>query len=86
MQAKLLHAAAMLVKPGGLLVYSTCSVEPQENQQLAAGFLAMHPQFAANAMPAAVPKSVVSSDGHLAVWPPLHGTDGAFAARLRRKL
>lgn len=85
MQGKLLHAAAMLVKPHGLLVYSTCSIDPQENQQQADCFLASHLGFATEDAPAAIPAGVVMSSGAMAVWPPNHFTDGAFAVRLRNK-
>ena len=83
MQARLLHAASVLVKPGGLLVYSTCSIEAQENEEQANAFLASHSHFSADRVPSSLPAIVVTPGGHLAVWPPLHSTDGAFAARFR---
>ena len=45
LQLDLLHRAAAVVKPGGVIVYSTCSVEPEENSQLIEGFLKAHPEF-----------------------------------------
>lgn len=79
-------SAAGLVAPGGVLVYSTCSIERVENQQQVAAFLRRHPEFAAEAPPAAagVPPQCVSPEGFLAMLPHVHRTDGAFAARLRR--
>lgn len=84
-QRAILQGLAELVKPGGLLVYSTCSLEPEENDEQIARFLAEHPDWRLEA-PAdgAVPATVVD-DGMLRVLPQRHGTDGAFAARLRRR-
>ena len=44
-QRELLERTAGLVRPGGVLVYSTCSSEPEENEQVVAGFLSAHPEF-----------------------------------------
>jgi 16S rRNA (cytosine967-C5)-methyltransferase len=84
LQRQILRAAAEIVRPGGLLVYSTCSLEPEENDVPVDGFLADHPEWRLEP-PAdgAVPDSVLD-DGRLRVLPQRHGTDGAFAARLRR--
>lgn len=84
-QRTLLAAAATNIRPGGLLVYSTCSLEPEENDAQVEGFLAEHPEFTLEPPPeGAVPASVLDA-GRLRVLPQQHGVDGAFAARLRRR-
>jgi 16S rRNA (cytosine967-C5)-methyltransferase len=83
-QREILNSAATLVRPGGVLVYSTCSLEPEENEDQVKAFLATHDGWVREAPPAgSVPESVLD-DGYLRVLPQQHGTDGAFAARLRR--
>jgi 16S rRNA (cytosine967-C5)-methyltransferase len=83
LQEQILDAAAPLVRTGGVLVYSTCSLEQEENEQQIARFLDRHPAFirapAANLDPA-----LLDADGQLLVLPQRDGVDGAFAARLRR--
>lgn len=84
-QAELLHSAADSVAPGGLLVYSTCSLEPEENDEQVDAFLARHPDWVEEPpAPGTVPAAVI--DGlRLRVLPQRHGTDGSFAARLRKR-
>ena len=83
LQDRLLDAAAQAVRPGGLLVYATCSVEPEENDSRVASFLGRHPTFGVEPVGEAVPAPF--RDGALyRALPHVHGTDGAFAARLRR--
>jgi 16S rRNA (cytosine967-C5)-methyltransferase len=83
-QRGILRTAADAVKPGGWLVYSTCSLEPEENEEQVQAFLEKHPDFRLDPPPeGSVPASVLDR-GFLRVLPQRHGTDGAFAARLRR--
>jgi 16S rRNA (cytosine967-C5)-methyltransferase len=82
LQAELLEAAAPIVEPGGLLVYATCSLEPEENEVQVEAFLDRHPEFMLEAGTA--PAGVLDARGMLHVLPHEHGVDGAFAARLRR--
>jgi 16S rRNA (cytosine967-C5)-methyltransferase len=86
-QAALLEACARLVAPGGLLVYATCSLEPEENEERVTDFLQRHDEFAREPVPAdaGLPADAVDGEGQLRVLPWRFGTDGAFAARLRRR-
>jgi 16S rRNA (cytosine967-C5)-methyltransferase len=84
LQSSLIRAAANVVAPGGLLVYSTCSLEPEENEEQVESFLAQNRDWRLEAPPTgAVPAETIDA-GYLRVLPQLHGSDGAFAARLRR--
>jgi 16S rRNA (cytosine967-C5)-methyltransferase len=83
--ARLLRALAEVVRPGGLLVFATCSLEPEENDVQVEAFLAQDPRFVREPPPSGlVPDELLSPAGDLALLPHQHGTDGAFAARLRR--
>jgi 16S rRNA (cytosine967-C5)-methyltransferase len=85
LQRAILRGAATAVRPGGLLVYSTCSLEPEENDMQVDAFLAEHPEFQLEPPPVgAVPDGALDG-GLLRVLPQRHGVDGAFAARLRRR-
>jgi 16S rRNA (cytosine967-C5)-methyltransferase len=87
-QAAILESAARLLKPGGRIVYATCSLLQAENEDIAAAFSAKHPGFRRLAVrelleQAKVPQaaSLCSGDGQdLRLWPHRHGTDGFFAA------
>ena len=70
LQADILDACASRVAPGGVLVYSTCSNEPEENEAQVTAFLARHPDFSLGESRESIPFE--------------SGTDGAFAARLMR--
>ena len=84
LQWMLLSSAATIVKPGGLLVYSTCSLEPEENDAPIDRFLASHGDWRLEPPPAGAVPAAVLDGGRLRVLPQRHGADGAFAARLRR--
>ena len=88
LQGRLLAAAATAVKPGGVLVYSTCSLEPEENAGAVAAFLESEAGRGFRVEPppeGALPADVLTEDGlFLQTLPHVHGTDGAFGARLRR--
>jgi 16S rRNA (cytosine967-C5)-methyltransferase len=93
-QMSILTSAARLLKPGGRLVYATCSLLPQENQAIAEDFLAKHPQF--EAVPAAevlkplfpkdkLPLGCSTDNPWWQLWPHIHGTDGFFGAVFQKK-
>jgi 16S rRNA (cytosine967-C5)-methyltransferase len=82
-QRQILAAAATMVKPGGRLVYATCSLEPEENDEVARAFLAADPAFEVDP-PAGMPIPL-DTTGTLRCFPHRHGTDGFTAIRLRRR-
>jgi len=85
-QSSILAAAATLVKPGGRLVYATCSVLPDENEAIVAQFLAGHPGFAPGNAAADLARANIALDTGptLQLFPHRHGCDGFFAAVLER--
>ncbi|KAL9316750.1 hypothetical protein ACSQ67_017751 [Phaseolus vulgaris] len=84
LQDELLDAASKLVKPGGVLVYSTCSIDPEENDDRVAAFLVRHPDFHIDPVDRYVPPDFVTSSGFFFSNPVKHSLDGSFAARLVR--
>ena len=82
LQLTLLENASRLLKPGGVLVYSTCTMEPEENEEVIGTFLAKHSEFRIDDAAAVVNKSIVSSAGFVETFPHRHHLDGSFAARL----
>lgn len=89
LQAEILDSAARLVKPGGRLVYATCSLLPEENEGQIAAFLATHPDFAVKPVAEVWAEERVGAtppaDGpYLRLSPGRHDTDGFFAAVLVR--
>jgi len=83
-QERLLAAAAALVRPGGLLIYATCSLEPEENEQVVEHFLKRNREFMRAVGPAPVPPELVTAAGDFQSLPQRHEIDGAYAARLVR--
>jgi 16S rRNA (cytosine967-C5)-methyltransferase len=83
LQQDLLDRAATLVKPGGRLIYSTCSLEPEENELQVERLLGLRPDFQLEAPGTTIDETMLN-DGFLTVLPQRHGVDGAFAACLRR--
>ncbi|MDE3057689.1 MAG: 16S rRNA (cytosine(967)-C(5))-methyltransferase RsmB [Bacteroidota bacterium] len=83
-QLKLLDSAARLVRNGGALVYSTCTIEPEENFGAVRTFLEHHPEFTVDRADQYVSSSLVSPDGYIETLPHKHGMDGSFAVRLKK--
>jgi len=87
LQAALLEHAADLVRPGGILLYATCTLEPEENEGVVDEILARRGDLALEAAPAPATAAGALTDarGFFRMLPHRHGTDGAFAARLRKR-
>lgn len=85
LQRQILENAARYVRPGGLLMYSTCTLVRAENEDVVENFLRTHPNFAPEPLllPSPFPKN---ENGMLALVPGEYDTDGFFICRLRRKL
>ena len=88
-QAAILEASAGYLKPGGVLVYSTCTILPAENGDVVSAFLTAHPEFEPFdfTFPAkdGTVSDIVSEGGMVTLLPDANRTDGFFIARLRRK-
>ena len=82
-QSAILTNAARYVKPGGILLYSTCTILPSENERVTDAFLSSHPEFQREALRFPLPLGTVPS-GQITLWPQRHDTDGFYICRMRR--
>ena len=87
-QKTLLNNAAVKLKPGGTLLYSTCSTSEAENELVVEDFLLHHPAFVLENLNDHFPgwSDLIAFYGMFRVWPHRHGMDGFFAARIKRSL
>ena len=82
-QSAILNNSARYVRPGGTLVYSTCTILPEENEQVTQAFLAEHTDFTMS--PIELPQPVGTTSGALTLWPQRHDTDGFYICRMTRR-
>ena len=82
LQKELLNSAAPIIKPGGILVYSTCTIEPEENENVIGEFLEKHKDFCIDDAGSFVNTNLVDSNGYVKTFPHIHSLDGSFSARL----
>jgi 16S rRNA (cytosine967-C5)-methyltransferase len=81
-QIELLEKASKLVKNGGVIVYSTCTIEPEENIEVVKEFLSRHPEFKIDDARNYLPSDIVNGEGCMETYPHKHDMDGGFAVRL----
>ncbi len=86
LQRTLLDSAARCVRPGGVLVYSTCTIDIEENHAQISNFLFRNPCFSLDQLPLGFPAILQNEDGYFESLPFNTGMDGAFAARLRKTI
>jgi 16S rRNA (cytosine967-C5)-methyltransferase len=92
LQYNILDSVSNYVKPNGVLVYSTCTIEPEENQQVIEKFLKLHPEFRIQTAYAFLTdelmqvEDIITDEGYLQTYPHLHKMDGFFAVRMIKKV
>ena len=85
MQKKLLLGASNLVTEGGSLIYSTCTVEPEENEGVVDAFLSRHREFrVVEPEEGLLPQTVIAGTGAVRTWPHEHDMDGSYAIRMKK--
>lgn len=84
-QAKMIDRASRLVKPGGVMVYSTCTIIREENDQIVEEFLARNDKFELESAEEYFDQELVNARGFVKTYPNIENMGGAFCARLRRK-
>ena len=82
LQARILEQQAEYVKPGGLLLYSTCTILKRENEGITDAFLESHPEFRRESLP--LPEGMDGTGGQITLLPCVHGTDGFYICKFRR--
>ena len=83
-QRRILWSSVKYIKPDGIIVYSTCSVEPEENWMVIDAFLKSHTDFRIEHAGDYVPDEYVDGNGAMYTYPPEHSIDGGYAVRLRK--
>jgi 16S rRNA (cytosine967-C5)-methyltransferase len=84
-QGVILDNVSAYVKPGGVLLYSTCTLLVRENEDVVRAFMDRHQDFTLEALELPEPFGRVEA-GQITLWPHLHGTDGFFIAKLRKSI
>ncbi len=82
LQFNLLKKASLLIKPGGVIVYSTCSIEPEENFDIVKKFLNENNNFKLADISGQISKDLIDENGCIQTLPHVHKMDGAFAAKI----
>lgn len=85
LQKKALDLGARFLRPGGILVYSTCTLNKEENEKQIENFLNRNPEFTLESAEQFIPKEF-TENGYLTTLPFKHNSDGAFAARMKKKI
>lgn len=85
LQKQILRSAIMVASKGGIVVYSTCSIEPEENQGVIEGVLKESKDVDLIDIKGLVPEEVITSLGTMQTLPHIHGVDGMFGARLKKR-
>ncbi len=88
LQYNILHTCANYVKQGGILVYSTCSIEPEENEEVVKRFLEANKEFVLEKIDLkTIPESfrIGQEKDYLKLYPHIHGTEGFFIAKIKRR-
>ena len=83
LQLEILNSSLKYLKPGGVLVYSTCTTETEENYDVIKLFLNVHPEFSIETAGKYVSEKAVNKEGCIELFPYIHNTDGAFSVRLK---
>lgn len=87
LQREMLQRASQYVKPAGVLLYSTCTINKTENIEVVRDFLASNRQFKLESIKDKLPEGLIcdsAAEGYLELYPNIHGTDGFFIARMRK--
>ncbi|HMS33287.1 MAG TPA: 16S rRNA (cytosine(967)-C(5))-methyltransferase RsmB [Ignavibacteria bacterium] len=84
LQVEILENSVKYLKPSGVLVYSTCTTETEENMDVVNIFLTNHPEFSIDNAGKYISEKVVNKDGCIELFPHKHNVDGAFSVRLVR--
>ncbi|MCI9608739.1 MAG: 16S rRNA (cytosine(967)-C(5))-methyltransferase RsmB [Oscillibacter sp.] len=83
-QSAILENAAHYVRPGGTLLYATCTILPEENEVVTGAFLGTHPEFSRERF--FLPEPIGQAEGQITLWPHLHETDGFYICRMTRRV
>jgi 16S rRNA (cytosine967-C5)-methyltransferase len=83
-QSRILDCSARYLRPGGVMVYASCTIEPMENEEVVGRFLDSHPGYAFERATKFVSRELCTPEGYFRVWPGQDQMDGFFAARFRR--
>jgi 16S rRNA (cytosine967-C5)-methyltransferase len=83
-QVQLLESAAKVVKPDGIIIYSTCTIDPEENELVVGKFIKNNPEFSVERVNTHIPEQYLSEKSFVKTFPHKHGIDGTFAVKIRK--